>query len=160
MKLIKWLVGVIALCAIALFLINSLKSGDDRLLIQEALDESIRASREGKPGGVLENISVNFRFNDSELATRGDIGQYVKSMRPDVVVLHREPTISGDTAKIVTDVKVKFKLGPIESEQKVDNVVITFQRENGTKFGIIPTKKWRIVTVSAPTFDPAATLNN
>jgi len=160
MKLVKWLVGVIALCGIALFVISSLKSGDDRKLIQEALDQSISASREGKPGGVLENISTNFKFNDSEIATRGDIGQYVKNMRPEVEILQREPTITGDTAKIISDVKVKFRLGPVESEQKIENVVITLQRENGTKFGIIPTKKWRIVTVSVPSYDPAAAFSN
>lgn len=160
MKVVKWLVGVMVLCGISLLLINGLKSGDDRKLIQEALDESIKASREGKPGGVLENISVNFKFNDSEIGGRGDIGQYVKQMRPDVEILQRDPTISGDTAKIISDVKVRFKLGPVESEQRVENVVITLQRETGTKFGVIPVKKWRIVTVSAPTFDPASALGN
>lgn len=119
----------------------------DRELIQIALKDAIQASREGRPGGVLDFISKRFEVNGEQYGTR-DISKTIKDMKPDVEIERVEPTISGDAATITSPVRLSVSLPPVG--MNISSVTIHFARENGTKWLIFPTKKWRMVRVEIP----------
>lgn len=120
----------------------------DKVLIRQAIEEASRNSKEGKPGGVLDYLSGTFTiqgFSPSE----GDIRQFIRERKPEVEVLNMEPTIRGDQAEIVTPVNLKLGVGNLGFNQTVNGVKITLRRESGFRYGIFPTPRWKIVTVSA-----------
>lgn len=117
----------------------------DKELIKVALDEAILASKEGRPGGVLDFISRNFEVNGQQYGA-GDIAKTIKEMKPDVTIEKPDPTVSGDTATITSPVR----LNVLTMGMNISEVTITFARETGTKWLIFPTKKWRMVEVDVP----------
>lgn len=119
----------------------------DEELIKQALDDAILASKEGRPGGVLEFISQKFTVNDEQYADR-DIAKTIKDLRPNVEVENPTPTIQGDRATIVSPVRLSVTLPPVGT--KLSQVTIKFERESGFKWLVIPTKKWRMVQVEMP----------
>lgn len=127
----------------------------DRQLIKEALDESVKASREGRPGGVMDYLSSSLKFNEEDTGSRSEIADYVKRARPDIVIEDTTPTISGDTATVVSPVTVTFSLGPASQPVRIERVEITLAKETGTRFLILPAPKWRIRDVKTSQVDMA-----
>jgi len=119
----------------------------DRELIEIALKDAIQASREGRPGGVLDFISKRFEVNGEQYGTR-DISNTIKDMRPDVEIERPAPTITGDSATITSPVRLSVSLPPVG--MNISSVTIHFARENGTNWLIFPTKKWRMVRIEIP----------
>ena len=119
----------------------------DRELIQIALKEAIQASREGRPGGVLDFISKRFEVNGEQYGTR-DISKTIKDMKPDVEIERPEPAITGDSATITIPIRLSVTLPTVS--MNMSSVKLHFARENGTKWLIFPTKKWRMVRVEIP----------
>ncbi len=151
MKKAAIIIGILAIVAVLAVALTGGQSDKEKILA--ALDESIEASREGRGGGVMEHLSRSITFNGEPIATKGEISSYVRKAKPDVTVIDRDVTISGETASIVSPVDLELSYGPISSTHRLDEVEITFRSETGTRFGIIPASKWRIVEVKAPTFD-------
>lgn len=152
--------AIVAVAALLLLLRSVLFGPSDKELIRDAVKESVEASREGRPGGVLEYLSNSFTFNDQEAPNRREIGKWIRQGKPEVVLRNSEPVISGETAEIVTPVHVKFDYLAFKFDQEIPNVRITLQKEAGTKWLIVPTKKWRIVSVTAPDVSAADYLSN
>lgn len=119
----------------------------DEQLIKVALDEAILASKEGRPGGVLEFISQKFAVNGEQYGSR-DISKTIKDLKPSVEIEKQSPTISGDTATITSPVRLSVSLPPVGTT--LSEVTIRFEKENGMKWLIFPTKKWRMVQVEMP----------
>lgn len=142
------LIGLAALLGAALFLLG--RGPSDRELILRALEESVRAGKEGRAGGVLEYLSESFTINRLDPGSRGDISRFVREARPDVTVLRPEPIVRGDTATITSPVRVKLSARFLEFDRTFDNVIIRFRKETGTRYGILPTRNWKIVSVEAP----------
>lgn len=127
---------------------------NDKELIKTAVEESIKASEEGRPGGVLEYISSSMKFND-EGVDKSSVAQYIKMARPDIKILDPTPSIDGDTATIVSPVVVTMRLGPMETPTRLDRVVITLNRETGRKFFVLPAPVWRVRSVKVDGADRA-----
>lgn len=145
-------IGALAVVVLAVLLFTGGKSDEQK--IQQALDDSIKASREGRPGGVLEYLSSSITFNGESPASNAEIGKYIKKMKPDITVMDRDVVIAGDTATIVTPVKLEMSAGPISYESPaIPNVTITFRKEMGVRYGVVPTSKWKVSSVEAPQFD-------
>ena len=117
----------------------------DKELIKIALDEAITASKEGRPGGVLDFLSRKFEVNGQQYGS-GDIAKTIKEMKPDVTIEKPDPTVNGDSATITSPVR----LSVLTMGMNISEVTITFARETGTKWLIFPTKKWRMVEVDVP----------
>lgn len=126
---------------------------DDRELIHEALAESIVASREGKPGGVLEYLSRDLTFNDEPVQGNAEISRVISMSRPDVRVINAEPEIFGDRAQIVSPVEIKLSIPGVGVNQRLERVIITFSKEPGTRWLVLPYPKWRISGVSTGDID-------
>lgn len=141
------IVGAIVALIAAFFLTEDRR--DDVELIREALNESIQASREGRPGGVMELLSDSFRLND-ESPQRRQIADFIKRSRPDVEIPRFDPVINGDVATAVTPVKVKASFLGQSMEQEFQNVKVTFNREAATRWLFFPTRKWRLTRVEVP----------
>jgi len=122
----------------------------DRELIDAAVKESVLASREGRPGGVLEYLSNSFTLNSESGLDRKEISRFIKSGKPEVVIRNPQPVINGESAEIVTPVHVKFDYLAFKYDQDIPEVRILLQKESATKWLVVPTKKWKIVSVTAP----------
>ena len=123
------------------------KSPSDHDQIQQALERSIKASKEGRPGGVLEYLSDNFQVNSVHYTGR-NIADTIKQYKPDVSVATTEPVINGDHATITSGVTLTIPL--VNRSIQVRSVTFSFDKELGTKFLVIPTKDWKLVKVSVP----------
>ncbi len=146
-KAVWWGGGALVLALIGMFVASMLNQPSDKQLILQALDESIAASRAGRPGGVLEYLSRNLTWNGDEGVNRMEIADYIKRAKPEVTVMHREVVLDGDTATITTPVNVKLSMLGQSMDETLDRVTITFAAESGTKNLIIPVRKWRIIKV-------------
>lgn len=140
---------VVALIAV-LVLRSTLFGPSDKQLIDTAIKESIQASREGRPGGVLEFLSQSFTINEQEPGSRRNIAQFIKQSKPEVSLAAYEPVIQGDSATIVTDATVNIDYVGMKMDGTLSNVRIVLQKEQGTKWLVLPDKQWRIVSVTAP----------
>lgn len=136
----------------------------DQVLVRQALEASIEAGREGRPGGVLEHLSNSLRINDSIPGNRSQIAQVIRANRPEVTVMTPEPEVVGSDATIRSAISVKFgragepgglmqALQLPEQTIRLSNVEIKFKKESATRWLVIPDRKWRIVSVEAPNFD-------
>jgi hypothetical protein len=145
-KLFTWLAVALAALLVIVFLGWDRRS--DKQLIQEAIDESVLASKEGRPGGVLEYISNSFTMNQEGPVDRREIAKFIKESKPDVEVGPFEPNVTGDVATIRADVSVKIStFGP---QIQLPGVSVKFRKEHATRWLLFPTKKWRIVEAIAP----------
>lgn len=119
----------------------------DQQQIETAMKEAIQASREGRPGGVVDLLSRNLTVNDQQVnVERRMIADYVRSNRPEVEVLEPQAQITGTEGRIVSP--VTLSLGPLSKTMK--EVTLIFKKEPASEFGFIPTDKWRLVEVRVP----------
>lgn len=152
----KRALGIVALVLVLLAgvgIVSRLRShGDDKAMIQETLQESLQASREGKAGGVLDALSKSLTVNDQQAdGNFGQIANFIKNQKPDLNVTNPNPIVTGDEATITSPVEIKTSL-PIVGEHTVTvkDVVLTFHKETAREYLFIPVPKWRLVGVQAP----------
>jgi len=133
-------------------ILMSLGGQDDKKLVREALAESIKASREGRPGGVMDKISDKLTVNDARFS-RGQIANVIRNSKPEVEVLQQDPVIIGEEAQITSPVKVRIPL-PVGNgsafDRTINDVTLVFAKESATEWLIIPTSKWRLTEVKLP----------
>lgn len=124
---------------------------DDQKAIQKALDESLQASREGRPGGVLDLLSNDLKVNDqSSPASTQQIAKFIHDQKPDVTVENPKAFVSGDDATITSPVDLKLDFLGQNMSQRIDGVTLQFHKENAHAFLIFPTKKWVLTDVRVP----------
>jgi hypothetical protein len=147
-KIIFLMIGVVAALVILRFTLFA-PSPNDQVLISQALMDSIQASKEGRPGGVLDLLSSKFKINDQEPG-RFDIAKFIRERKPDVTVDNDKAVVSGDSAQIQTSVEVKLSFLNQNFDQRVDNVTLVFQKEAAHKYLVIPTTAWHLTDVEVP----------
>jgi len=125
------------------------KNVSDQQLIETALKDSIKASGEGRVGGVLDFISANFTMNNDASVTRAQIAQAIKDYQPTVEVESKLAEVAGDAASIVSPVTLTAK-PPINVSFTIPEARLEFARENSVKWLVIPEKKWRLTKVTIP----------
>lgn len=146
----KTVLGV-ALVAVAAFGARMLLFGpSDRELIHQALDESIVAGKEGRPGGVLDYLSQSLTVNSEQLVDRRQIADFVRKAKPDVTLGPISPEIQGDMATVLTSVQVKFSGFGMSVDKEIPKVTITLRKESAVKWLVFPASQWRIVSVTVP----------
>jgi hypothetical protein len=147
-KIIFLMLGIVAALVVFRFTLFA-PQPNDQALIQQALKDSIQASKEGRAGGVLDILSTKFKINE-EQPGRFDIAKFIRENKPDVTVYNTKAVVSGDTARIDTPVEVKLSFLNQNFDQRIDNVTLVFQREDAHKFLVIPTTAWHLTDVEVP----------
>jgi hypothetical protein len=122
----------------------------DQAQIQKALQDSLQASREGKPGGVLALLSDQLKVNNQLPPEYSQISQFVRESRPDITVDRTQALVTGDEARIVSPVEVKLDLVGQTMQQHLDNVTLVFRKEPAREFLFVPTTAWRLAEVRLP----------
>jgi hypothetical protein len=144
------IVGIVIVLLCAKVAINIANKPDDPKLIQLALTEAIQASREGKPGGVMDLLSQNLKLNGTDVAANANqIRDFIRKQHPDITVDDPSPQITGNEARIVSPVQLDFGL---IGKRSVPDVTMIFRKEDATEYLIIPTRKWRLTEVMAPDY--------
>lgn len=154
MKLNQVLV-VVAVIVVVLIGLRVLMAGgpgvSDQQQIEQALAESIQASKEGRPGGVMDKLSTRLKFNSEDTGgNRNQIAEYIKTNRPDVKVLHKEAVVTGDEARIVSPVTISVNILGQELSKDLKEVTLVFRKEDDHVYLIFPTKKWKLAEVEVP----------
>lgn len=145
------IVAAIVLVLVGIRIVAGLNGPDDKQLVRQALADSIKASKEGRPGGVMDKISNKLTVNDTEVGQMGNIANFIKQSRPDVEVLTPDPVILGDEARITSPVKVSMSLpGGAGFDRTIDNVILIFAKEDSMTWLIFPSKQWRLKEVKMP----------
>ncbi|MCW5943087.1 MAG: hypothetical protein KIS66_12705 [Fimbriimonadaceae bacterium] len=146
-------IGVVA----AVLRFGASSAVSDRVLIDRALDEAILASKEGRPGGVLDLLSRNLEVNGEPIFQRGEIADFIKKQKPEVTIERAPLRLSedGKTAEMKAPVTMTLRLFTLEKSFTFREVTFRFAKEEATEYLVIPTKKWRIQRVTASDFDPA-----
>lgn len=137
--------ALLALGGLAIFVYANRPSDQEQ--IQMALDEAVRAARNGEPGPVIDFISGRASLDGESGASRGEIGKYIMRSKPDVEILQKKPLIDGDKATIMSPVKVTARILTMEQTFELGQVRIDLEKESATQWGIFPTTKWRVVSV-------------
>lgn len=147
-----FLIGlVLAVIAVPVLMILARDNRPDSVLIKEAVARSIEASKEGRPGGVVDFLSAKFKINQIGDISMNRVAQIIKDSKPEVTVTNQEPRVSGDLAEIVSDVRVVANVSVLTFSQQFDqtfkDVKMVFTKEDSRRFLLIPTKTWRLTSV-------------
>ena len=121
---------------------------DDKTLILEAVKDGLKASKEGRPGGVLEKLSASLTVNgEGTPGAKSQIADYIKRLKPDVEFKSLEPQVFGEEARIETPATMSVSILGMNQSVELKNVTITLQREDTYEYLIFPKKAWRISDV-------------
>jgi hypothetical protein len=131
------------------YLYGVLNPPSDAKLIQEALQEAITASKEGRPGGVLDKLSDTFKVNSQEPGQR-NVADFVKKSHPDITLSNSTPVIEGDTATITSDVAISVEFLNQKQSFNAPGVKMVFKKEDARDWLIFPGKKWHLSDVTLP----------
>jgi hypothetical protein len=122
----------------------------DEKLIHQALNDALEASRKGKPGGVMDFLSNQLKFNDQSIGDQSQIAKVIKESHPEITVADEKVLVTGDEARIVSPVDLKANIFGQSLDQHIDNVTLVFHKEEGRDYFFIPTPKWRLSEVRLP----------
>ena len=146
----NWIIASCAVVLAGLGVLFVVTAPSDEDLIREALEESVQASRDGRPGVVLDHLSRSLTFNGIPVGSRADIAEFVRKSKPDIKLGPVDPVIEGDVATVVTSVRVNVSLPGFTAEQTVPQVQIKLERQTGVRWLLLPGTKWRISEVTVP----------
>ena len=121
---------------------------DDQTMIQQALAESIKASREGRPGGVMDKLSLNVKVNDEEYKGNSQqIADFIRKSRPEVSFSNTKAIITGDEARIISPAHLKAQILTQTMERDLSSVTLVFKREDDRAYLVFPVKNWKLAEV-------------
>lgn len=144
-------VAVIAVLVAVMALISQGNASSDQDQILAALQRSIEDSKDGRPGGVIDLIDRHLQVNGEAVEVQNrTIAKLVRAQKPEVVVSDPRPLVTGDEARIVSPVNIKFSILGQTVERKLASVTLIFRREVFRDWGITPRSKWRLAEVQAP----------
>ena len=149
-KVSPWLpFAALAVIVLVLGYVSSRPKKSDSEQIVAALNDSIQASKEGRPGGVLDKLSDGFQVN-SQSVTTGQIADFIKNRKPTVDVLQPAPVVTADDAHIISPVRVSVSFLGSDHGITVPDVDIQFHRETARAWLIFPVSTWRMTKINVP----------
>lgn len=146
----KWIITSAIVVFVGLVVLFFATAPSDEQLIDQAISESVLASKEGKSGGVLDHLSRSLTINGVPIKDRSEIAKYIRLASPKVVFGPYRPEIDGDEARVRTDVSVDINYLSFQMNQTVPDVEVILTRETGFRWVVFPASKWRIASISAP----------
>ncbi len=152
MKRVLWIgAAVLFLLVVGRIGLGLASKGSDHDQIRRALERSIQASKEGRPGGVLQLLGDQLTYNGQDAkGNLNQVAQFIVKQRPDVVVEHPDPIVTGDEAQIVSPVDITLSLLGQQKSVRLKDVVLVFRREPSMQFLVFPTTEWKLSEVRAP----------
>jgi hypothetical protein len=146
--------GIVGLLLIGKVGLGFLNQPDDKTLIAQAIKEAQVAGREGRPGGVMDFLSLNLNVNGTEIeGNRGEVSKYIKNMKPDIELTKIEPIVTGEEARLESPATVKIGVAMLSKTVTIPNVVVNLKKEVDREWFIIPKKSWKITQIRASTED-------
>src|SRR5579862_4069605 len=143
-KVSPWFpIGALAVIVLFLGYASTRPKTSDSEQIVAALNESIKASKEGRPGGVLDKLADGFQINNQTF-TSGQIADFIKKRQPTVDVLQPLPVVTDDNAQIVSNVRVTVNILGGNHAITVPDVDIHFRREDARAWLIFPIHSWHM----------------
>lgn len=134
--------------------LGSLRAPDDAKLIREALTEATKAAREGRSGGVLDNISAEASLNGQQFGTNSvnprQISDTIRRFSPDLKLQSTAATITGDEARVVTPAEISYGILNARATVPLGKVTIVLRKEEDRDFLIVPTHRWRVTGIEIP----------
>jgi hypothetical protein len=154
MKLSKAALVIVAVLVVLLGVRIALSIANrpsDQAQIEQALADSIKASKEGRPGGVMDKLSGRLKVNEMDASSnRSQIANYIKQNHPDVVVQNKKAVVSGDEAQIVSPVDIELSFLGQTRTLHLEEVTMIFRKETDYEYLVIPTDKWKLAEVRVP----------
>lgn len=147
---VKWVAGAALVLAIGFVFYVRMHREDDKTQILAALDESILASKEGRPGGVMDKLSVYFQINDEAPGSRRQVADFIRNSKPDVTVTNTDVKVFGEEAWIVSPVEVHANFLGQEISKTLKEATIVFKKEDAFEYLVIPVEKWKVYRVEVP----------
>ncbi|MHB8637528.1 MAG: hypothetical protein ACYC96_13750 [Fimbriimonadaceae bacterium] len=144
-------IPVVALAVVVLgvgYMSTRPKESDSEQIVA-ALNDSIQASKDGRPGGVLDKLADGFKLNDQTVST-GQIADFIKKRRPSIDVLQPLPVVEDDVAHIVSPVRVSVHILGDDHGITVPDVDIQFHRETARAWLIFPVRTWHMTKIDVP----------
>lgn len=127
-----------------------LHAPDDQRLVREALAEATKAAREGRAGGVLDNISAEVALNGERPPNLSGVADVVRRYSPDVKLASTAAAVTGDEARVVTPAELSVGVGPLRTAFPLGQITIVLRKEPDHDFLIIPTHRWRVTRIEVP----------
>lgn len=147
----NWIIASGTIALIGLVTLFIVTAPTDEQLIREALDESVLASREGRPNPVLDNLARTFTWNSQTVGIdRSEVSRIVRLGKPEIDLGQYRPEIQGAEATIVTDVHFKMDYQGYRVDKTLPGVEIKLRRVSGTRWLVLPSSRWKIYEVKAP----------
>lgn len=146
MKKVGIIFAILAVVVVAVPLLTPQPS--DKIQIQNALKEAIKAGKEGRPGSALELLSRNFSVNSETYGTGRNVAKFIKDAKPDIELASTEPLINGDTATIEGPATVSLSIPKMSAE--LASIKLEFQKEDSKRWLIFPAHDWKLVNVMVP----------
>ena len=147
----KWIIASAIVVLSGLTVLFIVTAPTDEQLIRRAIDQSVQASREGKPNPVLDNLTRTFTWNGQTVGlNRSEVSRYVRLGKPEIDLGHYKPEINGEEARVVTDAHIKIEFQSLKFDQTVPGIEIKLKREMGTRWLVFPSARWKIYEVTAP----------
>lgn len=123
----------------------------DQQQIEAALNESIKASKEGRPGGVMDKLSSSLKVNEMDTTgNRGQIANYIKNNKPDVTIENKNAVVTGDEARIVSPVDISISMLGQSIPLHVREATFVFRKEEDHEYLVVPVTKWKLAEVEVP----------
>ena len=144
------LLGIALLLLVGRIGFGLVRPPDDQALIRQAIAEATKASREGQPGGVLDNLSAEASLNGQTAESPRQIADVVRRLHPDLELASEDATITGDEARVVGP--AKLTLGVLNAKRTYDvaKMTVILKREEARDLLVIPTHRWRVSRVEVP----------
>lgn len=124
-----------------------LSEPSDKEKIKEAMTQAILAAEEGRSGPVLDVISRRATLDGYGGASPGQIGDYIKRLKPKMIIASIEPLVKENRAQFSSPVTVEVGLLGMRNTFDLKTVQFDLEREPGVKWGLFPTSKWRLVSI-------------
>ena len=119
---------------------------DDRAEIETALKSALKASREGRAGGVIEYLTANVDVNGQAYNVNQQFANFIRKYHPDITLGECDPKIEGDNASVKSDIQFSVLTQSIDVQQ----VTFTLHREKTRKWLFFPDQEWKVTGASAP----------
>jgi hypothetical protein len=146
----KWIAaGAAGVALVAVLVAVYVFGPKDDELIYGAIQDSVQASEEGRPYGVLEHLMGSFTYNDT-VPNRGQIAMVIRDLKPKVTLMGRDLRIEGNDATFKSPARVVLSG---QGSFELPMVTVSLERHTGTRWMIFPYSKWRISKVSADQLD-------
>lgn len=140
------IIGAVVLLLGGKYAANTFFAPSDDELIRTALKDAITASKEGRPGGVMDFISDSFKINSTNIGGR-QVADFIKNQKPDIKIDYHTPQFGNDIARMTSNAKVTIGGFGLSQDITLKDVTLDFKKEDARDFLLLPVKKWQLVAV-------------